>query len=204
MNCPGAAARRSSIAGHALDQLGVLDHHHRVGAARHHAAGGDGGGGAGRHLELRRVAAGDHLGVERELLRRARRARRPCRRRAARSRRHWRGRTAARRSAPTTSCASTRPSAAASVTRLGGQRREIEMALEARARLLGGDDFEELLLPRGRADRGEQLALGARCAWRSALMATASPRRARRPDSLRCRPAPGSSRRRWVSACIGR
>ena len=68
MNCPGVAARRSSIAGIALDQLGVLDHHHGVGAARHHAAGGDGGGGAGPDLELRRMAAGDHFGVERDLL----------------------------------------------------------------------------------------------------------------------------------------
>ena len=71
MNCPGVTARRSSIAGIALDQLGVLDHHHGVGAARHHAAGGDGGGGAGLDLDLGRMAAGDHLGVERELLRRA-------------------------------------------------------------------------------------------------------------------------------------
>ena len=71
MNCPGVTPRRSSIAGNALDQLGVLDHHHGVGAARHHAAGGDGGGGAGLHFDFGRMAAGDHLGVERDLLRRA-------------------------------------------------------------------------------------------------------------------------------------
>ena len=70
MNCPGAAARRNSIVGAALvDQLGLLDHHHAVGAARQHAAGRDGGGGAGRNLERRRMAAGDHFGVELEKFR---------------------------------------------------------------------------------------------------------------------------------------
>ena len=44
--------------------------------------------------------------------------------------------------------------------RFGGKRREIEMLLEARLRLLGRDDFEELLLPRGRAHRIEQRDLG--------------------------------------------
>ena len=70
MNWPGAARAAQLDRRHALDQLGVLDHHHGVGAARHHAAGGDGGRGAGPDLDLGRVAAGDHLGVERELLRR--------------------------------------------------------------------------------------------------------------------------------------
>ena len=42
----------------------VLDHHHRIGATRHHAAGGDGGGGAGLNLERRRIAAGNHFGIE--------------------------------------------------------------------------------------------------------------------------------------------
>ena len=58
-----------------------------------------------------------------------------------------------------TSCASTRPSACGERDALAGKRREIEMALEARARLLGGDDFEELLLPRGLAHRREQLVV---------------------------------------------
>ena len=52
---------------------------------------------------------------------------------------------------------------------LAGQRREIELALEAAARLLGGHHFEELLLPRGLAHRGEQLVvlLGPACwSWR--------------------------------------
>ena len=38
----------------------------------------------------------------------------------------------------------------------GGKRRKIELLLEPRLRLLGRDDFEELLLPRGRAHRIEQ------------------------------------------------
>ena len=37
------------------------------------------------------------------------------------------------------------------------QRREIDVARKARARLLGGDDFEELLLPRRAADRGDEI-----------------------------------------------
>ena len=109
----------------------------------------------GVDLERRRMAAGDHLGVERAAGAARRRSRRRCRRRATRSRRRWRGRTAARRSARATSCASTRPSASASATRLAGERREIEVPREARARLLGRDHFEELLLPRGAADRGD-------------------------------------------------
>ena len=62
-------------------------------------------------------------------------------------------------SGATTSCASTRPSACASVDALAGQRREIEPAFEAAARLLGGHHFEELLLPRRLAHRGEQLVV---------------------------------------------
>ena len=46
---------------------------------------------------------------------------------------------------------------------LAGQGREIEMAFEALLRLLGGNHFEELLLAGRGANRGEQLALGARC-----------------------------------------
>ncbi len=41
--------------------------------------------------------------------------------------------------------------------RLGGKRRQIEVTRKARARLLGGDHFEELLLPRGAADRGNEI-----------------------------------------------
>ena len=52
---------------------------------------------------------------------------------------------------------------------LGGQGRAVDMALEALARLFRRDDFEELLLPRGGADRGEQLAprgdCDLRCSW---------------------------------------
>ncbi len=49
-----------------LHQFGLLDHHHRVGAARDHAAGRDRCSGAGFDLQRRRVAAGNHLGIERE------------------------------------------------------------------------------------------------------------------------------------------
>ena len=41
--------------------------------------------------------------------------------------------------------------------RLRGKRRQIEMTRKSRARLLGRDHFEELLLPRGAADRGNEL-----------------------------------------------
>ncbi len=79
-----------------------------------------------------------------------------------------------------TSCASTRPSAAASATRLGRQRRKIEMPRKARARLLGRDHFEELLLPRGAADRGDADRARRDLGSKRALMATVLPR-PRRP-----------------------
>ena len=97
------------------------------------------------------------------------------------------------------SCASTRPSAAASVTRSAGSGERSRWPSKALARLLGGDHFEELLLPRGLAHRGEQFALAARgCGLplSSRFTATAAPPRARPADGLRCRPAPGSSLRR--------
>ena len=115
----------------------------------------------GSHLELRRVAAGDHLGVERELLRRVvgraggvggaqRKAvdigaveRRHVDRRGDVVRQHAAERRGERHA-------------------LGGQRREIEMALEALARLLGGHDFEELLLPRRAARTAASSSLSAR------------------------------------------
>ena len=105
------------------------------------------------------MAAGDHLGVERELLRRAiRRAgrvggaegeavdigaveRRHVDRRGKIARQH-----AAQRGRERDA--------------LGRQRHEIEMAGEAPARLLGGNDFEKLLLARGLSHGGQQLALG--------------------------------------------
>ena len=142
-----------------VDQLGVLDHDHRVGAARHHAAGRNRGGGARRHLERRRMAADDHLAVETQAGAARCRSRPRCRRSAPQSRRHWRDRTAARRSARVTSCASTRPSAVGKRDGLARQRRQIEVPRKACARLLGRDHFEELLLPRGAADRGDEIAL---------------------------------------------
>ena len=131
---------------HAFDQLGVLDHHHRIGAARQHAAGGDGGGGAGSDLDLRRMAAGDHLGVERELLwcvvggaRGVGSAQREAVDIGAVERRHVdrRGEIGGEHAAER------RRKAHA----LGGQGRAVDMALEALARFFRRDDFEELLLP---------------------------------------------------------
>ena len=118
-----------------LHELGLLDHDHRIGAARHDAAGRDRGRGAGSDLERRRVAADDDLAVERE----------PARRGVARARvsaaRSAKPSTLARSNGGTsigaiTSSASTRPSAAASCTASAGERREIEMTREARARFL--------------------------------------------------------------------
>ncbi len=43
---------------------------------------------------------------------------------------------------------------------LGGKRAEIGVARKARTRFLGRDDFEELLLPRRAADRGNKVLLG--------------------------------------------
>ena len=47
------------------------------------------------------------------------------------------------------------------------QRRKIDMARKARARLVGGDDFEELLLPRRAADRLDQRS------WLAAVLSEA-------------------------------
>ena len=66
----GRAAQFDEQAVFVLDQFGLLDHHHGIGAARQHAAGRDRAGGAGRHLDLRRVPAGDHFGVETQFQRR--------------------------------------------------------------------------------------------------------------------------------------
>ena len=44
--------------------------------------------------------------------------------------------------------------------RLAGKRHEIDPACEARMRLLGRNDFEELLLARGAADRSNEIAFG--------------------------------------------
>ena len=160
MNWPGAAARRSSMRGApSLDQLGVLDHHHRVGAARHHAAGGDGGGGAGRDLDRRRMAAGDHLGVELEALS-ALSSLAPTVSAARSAKPSTLERSNGGTSIGATTSAPARGRARrASGTRLGGERREIEMLLEARARLLGRHHFEELLLPRGGAHAREQIGV---------------------------------------------
>ena len=70
------------------------------------------------------------------------------------------------------SCASTRPSAAASATRFGAERAKIEMSGEALLRFLRRHHFEELLLPRGAAHGGDQVGFGF---VQGALMAAASP-----------------------------
>ena len=43
---------------------------------------------------------------------------------------------------------------------LAGQRRQIEVPRKTRARFLGRHHFEELLLPCGATDRGDQIVLG--------------------------------------------
>ena len=161
----GGAAHVDRRRAQSLDQLGVLDHHHRIGAARHHAAGRDRRGGAGtdRRAPARwpqtmtsRLSASRRGAVSVAPAISAARSAKPS--------------TLARSNGGTsigasTSCASTRPSAAASATRSAAQRRQIEMARKARARLLGGDHFEKLLLPRRAADGGDQLVLGLSLDW---------------------------------------
>ena len=141
------------------------------------------------------MAAGDHFGVERE---------------AGAARRRWRPCVSAARTAKpstlersnggtsigaATSCASTRAERRRERHGLGRERREIEMPRKARARFLGRDHFEELLLPRGAADRREQIGRVLDLLSERSFMARVLPRPPRRPDSLRCRPAPGSIRR---------
>ena len=108
---------------------------------------------------LRRMAAGDHFGVERQPLRRdvacagavGRAQREAVDVGAVERRRIDRGHDVFGEHA---------------VERLGkrhvfaGERREIEVPLETRARLLRRNDFEELLLPRRRAHPRNQVALG--------------------------------------------
>ena len=155
----GAAQFDGRLTG--LDQFGLLDHHHGIGATRDDAAGGNGRGRAGRHFDFRRVAAGDHFGVEHQPLGRAvagaegvGRTQREAVdigaiewRRVDRGdhimREHTRERSRKRH-------------------RLGRKRLEIEMPLEARARFLGGNDFEELFLLRRRAHARDEIGLRAR------------------------------------------
>ena len=171
----------------ALDQLGVLDHHHGVGAARHHAAGGDGGGGAGLHLDLGRMAAGDHLGVERDLLRRAvgcaggvGRAQREAVDIGAVERRHVdRRREIVRQHAAERGCER---------HAFGGQGAEIEMALRSAFFASSAETTSRNCSWRAACRTAASNSLSAREGFRLALMATASRRRARRPHGPRCRP----------------
>ena len=125
----------------------------------------------GATLELRRMAAGDHLGVEREQPSAlASLGAHSIGRAHARSRRHWSGRTAAHRPAATTSCASTRPSASASGNVLGRQAAsDRDAARSARApprpkRLRG---IAPGARPRARARSARRLPAGLRSAWSS-------------------------------------
>ncbi len=157
MNWPGAAARRRSIAGvRAFHQLGLLDHHDRVGAARHHTAGGDGGRGTEVDAGRRRMTAHHHLGIEAKPLRR-------CIARADRI-------GGAQRKAVDVGAIERRnvdrrldvvrkhaPERCGEGDALRRQWRKVDMARETRARLFGGNDFEELLLPRGAADHLDEV-----------------------------------------------
>jgi hypothetical protein len=107
------------------------------------------------------VAAGDHLGVECELLRRAvrraggiGRAQREAVDVGAIKRRHVDRRGKVARQHAAERCGERHA--------LAGQGREIEMAVESLARLLGGDDFEKLLLPCRLPDGSQQFVFGAR------------------------------------------
>ncbi len=173
MNCPGAAARRISIAGafRIVEQFGVLDHDDRIGAARHHAAGRNRGGAARRNRDRRRMTAGDHLAIERK----------PARRAVARTRGVGRaqrkavdagtveGRHVDRRSNVGGEHATER---VGKRYRFDPARREVDMTFEALPGLLGRDHFEELLLSRGAAHRIDQGGFGVRI---RRLTAAASP-----------------------------
>ena len=71
-------------------------------------------------------------------------------------------------------------------------------------RLLGRHHFEELLLARGRAHARQQIALGRRAVSASRSWPRPYRRPGRRRNSLRCRPAPGPSRRRAPAPDSGR
>ncbi len=143
------------------DQLGLLDHHHGVGAARDHAAGRDRGGGAGLHLQRRRIAGGDHFGIEPENFRLAvagadgigRTQGEAVHVGAVEGRRIDRRHHVVREHA----CERERQRHG-----LGRERRKIEMPLEAQARLIRRHHVEELLLARGRAHARKQFGLDVR------------------------------------------
>ena len=198
MNCPLAdgAAHVDCRRGIVLDQFGVLDHHHRVGAARDDAAGRDRGRGAGHHLDRGLDAAGDHLGIEREPLRRAVAgaggvggAHRKTvdigavERRRIDRRDNIGGEHAGQRRGKRHGFAA--------------ERRAIDAGFEAPARLLGGDHFEELLLPRGALAprRGSPRAPSGSLRCFGSFMAMVSRQPASRLQNLRCRPERRSSRR---------
>ncbi len=139
-----------------LDELRVLDHQHRVGAARQHAAGRDRRRSPRLDRERRRTAARQDLAVEQEATRRrVARAdevggtyRKPVHTGAI-ERRH-----VVRRRDVGAEHPAQRLFQRDTLARQGG---EIEVALEARLRLLGRDDLEELLLAGGAPHRVEQL-----------------------------------------------
>ena len=146
---PGTTARRT-ITQRALD-VGVLDRHHGVGAARQHPAGGDRDGGARAHLGRRRDAGRDRLRAEREPDRR-RLAGAEGVRRAHREAVHVRAVEAGDVDlGDARPRASTRPSACASGTRLGGERRDVDRRAPAALGLVAIQHLEELALPHAAA-----------------------------------------------------
>ena len=140
-------------------ELRPLDHRHRIGAARDHAAGGDGGGGAGGDLDPLRDAAGEQFRIQPQPHRRALR-RRGGIRRAQRETIH-RGPVEGRRIRRRDD--GFRDHAAEAGRKRhphGGKRVQVQGGAEAARRFLGGDDLEELFLPRGAAHAVQQVGGG--------------------------------------------
>jgi hypothetical protein len=129
----------------------VLDHHHRIGAARDDAAGGDRRRCAGRHFDGGRNAAGDHFGIERKTFWRA--VAGACGVGGAHGKAVDIGAVERRRidRRDHVGCEHARQRRAEGET-LTAERRAIDAGIETTARLVGGNHFEELLLPRSLLD----------------------------------------------------
>src|SRR5262249_31741275 len=155
-----------------LDQIRLLDHYNRIGAAWNDAPGGDCGTRTWPHGNDGSVTTGDNLFVKRERL--------------------WISVTGA----PSICCAQRKAIHVGPVERwciscghdvtckhagvstcqrdsLGGHWGEVEMPCETGARFLCRDNIQKLLLPRGRTDARNQIAVSSRLwLWRFIHVAT--------------------------------
>ena len=139
-----------------LDELAILDHQHGVCPARHDPTGGDRACRAGRQLDSRIVPANDHFAVKMQ----AAGGRRTCAYGIGRAKRkpidigaiEWGdvdrrgdilGKDAAERGGERDP--------------LTGKSGKVEVPRKARARLLGRDHFQKLLLPRGAPNGGDEI-----------------------------------------------